>query len=253
MTEQIISRTEYEDEQAIVRTATLIRQIAYRKMRAIQTDLVEDILQIVLARLWHWSERKAGAGLTDEEWSRLANKVTHNEIRRLLRRQFTENRKLSEMVVSRDPLIRSEHTFSASTEGNTDAEIRSILLLVWKNLSHYTCLEKCSYLLKSADLSRLLISHRCCGIGELAEALGLTSVEFLELIGSLPLSDKDIVSFIEQKLALELTPKKILDARYRVRLRLYRALNETGREPGNNGNTPITGNTAASVKGPFDR
>lgn len=213
-----------EQEQYFLKTFPLIKRIARRRMKHRCQDKFDDLLQIVSFKLLNWRTNENGHDLTQDEWMKMANTVTIHEIQRMFESEGANGMLILSLDNEKPNGVESRVLSGWGIEGNTNLELRSILKIVWANVVGFSLLEKMAYIFHIDELVDMFLMTGCCGMGEFAEALNLTREEFVVLIENLPLSDKQLIDFIEQKLSVKMKSKQLKDARYRVRLKLTKAL-----------------------------
>lgn len=74
-----------EQEKLLLDTMPVIKRIASSKLSFSYRDFIEDITQKVFLKLWNWKSRRENVVLNEEEWKKLANTATQNEIRGIIR------------------------------------------------------------------------------------------------------------------------------------------------------------------------
>lgn len=211
-------------ENLYLRTFPFIRQLTAQKLSRFCFEAIEDITQQVMLKLFQWKTRRVDRELSQEEWLRLANTATQNEIRRYYANQKRQQNDFPReaggngyvsWLIDKAPKYR--------IEGNTDEELRSLLFNLWKTLQLQTQREKYALLFGKVEIIRYLILYRCCTIDELAEALELTKPDFLSIYKSLPMPDQEIAGILGNKLNRQITSETIWKARQRARKKLEQA------------------------------
>lgn len=216
-----------DQEKYFLETFPLIQRVAAHRLSVYCQHTVEDITQKVMLKLWSWKTSRTERDLSQEEWQRLANTTTQNEIKRFYAGKSRKEVSLSEISENinygrlTDGLIRSE------IEGNTESELHSLLTQMWKSILNQSLRERYALLLKSRELLNRLFAHKCCNIKEAADALRLTKEEFIEIYRNLPLSDADIAVCLERKLQEPITSENVLKARQRAKAKIRNNLEQT--------------------------
>ena len=208
----------------------MIRQIAARKLPGYYRDAMDDIVQKIGLNLWKWKTQKdergsgqadfkaAGpadadfnaansiqtgsveesslAGLSSEDWKKVANVAAHNEIKSFYSSKYQRQTSLSEQETDQE---RFQENNSGNLPGNTGAEVRSILVQLWKALQILSLRQKYAFLLQKEEFITDLIHHNCCKKQEIADFLHLDYAEFDTILSSLPLTDDEIQKLIEER------------------------------------------------------
>lgn len=207
-------------EKYFLNTFPLIHLILMHKLSAFCLDQVDDIKQKVALSLWKWLLRRPDKELTEEEWLKLSNTSTHNEIKHLWTTQMSQTISLSEISESQPSKNLPSTLQVPPPTGNTKTETASLIKEYWKIIKKQTLMEKSSLLLENRKILVYLFSHRCCGIKEVAESLEITTDEFKKLYKSLPLSNDKIGLWLAPKLNKEIKADQISKARQRMRAKL---------------------------------
>lgn len=206
-------------EKYFLNTFPLIRQIASRNLGVLNADAVEDISQTVALRLW--KGKKDDRVLSEEEWRKIANRATQNEIKRFCGSKFHKNVSLSEIEEDRfDSMING----CLQIAGNTDSEVRSTLKYLWKTIGNFSIRQKYALLFQKRDFIFELVSRKCCTIEEIADSLDVKREEFIWLSKRMPLSDEEIQRLLETKLCETVTIKQVWMARGKAKAKLAAAL-----------------------------
>jgi hypothetical protein len=166
--------------------------------------------------------------LSQNEWLRLANTAAHNEISSFFRGKYRR-----EAILTQSSLENAAHkavtqgqtlTLTSNPEGNSRAEITSLLRQVWKIIQELSPRQKYSFLLQKEELIINLLSHGCCRRQEIAKSLCLDKAEFDILLISLPLTDENIRNLLKKKTGTRLTLRQIWTARAKAKARLAAGL-----------------------------
>ncbi|HRH44131.1 MAG TPA: hypothetical protein PKY82_21040 [Pyrinomonadaceae bacterium] len=207
-------------EKYFLNTFPLINSIIFRKLNAFYTDYVEDIKQKVILSLWKWKLLRPEKELTEEEWGKLSNSSTNNEIKRFQKANMSQPTSLDEMTETGQGEVSAESLQTPSPVGNTRAEASSLLREVWKVIKKQSLREKFALLLQDREIINHLFLYECCDITEVAESLELSTDEFSKFYQRLPLSNTAIGLLLGQKLKKEIDGEQISKARQRIRKKL---------------------------------
>lgn len=195
----------------------IVHKIMGRKaLHSLQSDAA-DLMQSIALRLWKWREKysEKGAEMSPDEWKSFAARTTYNEI----------NRHFSKKTISQVSLENATNVIGEeSAEGQTNAEVYSLIKLVWQKICTLTVRQRRALLLHSEELIIYLL---LAGISDenLARALNLTMDEWTEIKTRLPLSDAqiaDVSATKEKQENNDLKTKSIKKARHEARLKFRR-------------------------------
>jgi hypothetical protein len=202
-------------------TLPLIRRIAARKLRGHYHHAVEGIIQRVALKLWRWKLRYPQKELSADEWQRLANSATQNEVKNFYSSRLRKEISLSE--ISEEEIVVLNKT-QIEMPGDTSAELRSLQGQLWTAMQQLSVRQKYALLFRNADYIIDLIGNEVSSLREIAAALELSTEELKEIIVNLPLSDERIKKLLETKLQERITVKQVWAARNKAKLKLRNAL-----------------------------
>ena len=221
-----------EQESYFLNTFPLIRQITLRRLRGACREQAEDLAQKIGLNLWRWRvnrhenrdqsatretapaesgiqgtvlndhrARESGEPLTQAEWLRIANTAARHEVSSFYRRRYRREAALATAEMTELAAGRAVLTTKAGTavEGNSQAEIASLLCRVWEIIDAFPVTRKYAYLLGKEELLINFITHGCATRREIAASLRITLPELDRIIGTLPVPDE----IIRQQLALK--------------------------------------------------
>lgn len=202
-----------------------IRKIVWRKLFPARPDDAPDLVQRVVLQLLTWRKNNPRKieEMTADEWQSFASKAAHNAVNRRLssREQLTEQLDETFEIAGDD-----------SVDGNTAAELSSLLFVFWQGICQLSLRQRRALLLGNDSLLVLLkfngISNR-----ELAGSLELSEEEIPEIIHRLPLRNEQIALLITDRdegggknQNIDSLTKSIKKARYEARARLQKLLSE---------------------------
>jgi DNA-directed RNA polymerase specialized sigma24 family protein len=214
-----------EQERLMLETIPIIRRIAGSKLSSFYRDSIEDITQKVLLKLWKWKSRRTDKNLTGEEWKKLANTTTQNEVNTFYSHNSKKETRLSDTETTEELFFKVP---TAKIEGNTELEVRSILVCVWKVVQGFTLRQKYSILLQNQEFIVDLITTNCCKITDIADALSLEKDVLAQIIRQLPLPDEEICKIFAQATREKITPKQMWESRSKAKVRLLAELKKLG-------------------------
>jgi DNA-directed RNA polymerase specialized sigma24 family protein len=206
-----------EQEKYLLETVPLIRKIIGRKLNFFHSSSADDIGQKVFLKLWKWIS-KSKKELTNEEWQKLANTATQNEIKTFY------SRKANKEILSIDNGEAVYGDKSAFVEGDTELELNSLASLAWDEIKKLSLRQKYALFLQKQELILYLVASKCCKISVIAEHLQMSEEKFLQVFQLLPLSDEKISEIFFEITNEKLTTKQIWEARSKARTKLSNVL-----------------------------
>lgn len=220
MKEENISGSSVQDAY-FLKTLPLIRQIAVRKLIGLHRYAAEGIIQKVALKLWRWKLRHPQKELSEDEWQRLANIATQNEVKNFYSSRLRKEISLSE-VSEEEIMLLTETQIEMS--GDTPAEVRSLLAQLWTAMQRLSLRQKYALLFRNADYIIDLIGNEVSSLKEIAASLELSTEELKEIVMNLPLEDERIRNLLETKLQEKITVKQVWAARDKAKIKLRNAL-----------------------------
>lgn len=200
----------------IASSLPVVRKIVSRKIFLDWQTETSDLVQTVALRLWKWQDkfRHKSGEMSAEEWQSFAARTAYNEI----------NRHFAQTAAQKNlPLdAAAEILSSKAIEGNSEAEIYSLINHFWQEICRLTVRQRRALLLHSQEL---VIYFLQAGITneELAGILDLPPEEWAEIKLRLPLSDARIASLQAARGdGTESKTQSIKKARHEARAKLRR-------------------------------
>jgi DNA-directed RNA polymerase specialized sigma24 family protein len=206
-----------EQEQYLLETVPLIRRIVGRKLLNFYSASTDDVSQRVFLKLWKWIS-KSKKELTREEWQKLANTAAQNEIKTFF--SHKSNRE-SLSIEDQDAIHKAGY---ATLEGDSEREVNSLAISVWKDIKDLSLRQKYALLLQKQELIFYLVASKCCQIDEVAHHLQISKEKFIEIYQLLPLSDERISEIYFEVSKEKLTTKQVWEARSKARTKLSKVL-----------------------------
>lgn len=202
----------------IASSLPVVRKIVSRKIFHDWQTEASDLVQTVALRLWKWQDkfRDKSGEMSAEEWQSFAARTAYNEINRHFARTSAQK------SVPLD--AAAEIPSSKASEGNSEAEIYSLINHFWQEICRLTVRQRRALLLHSQELVIYFLQAGNTD-DDLAGILDLTPEEWAEIKLRLPLSDAQIASLQAAKNRGEETeskPQSIKKARHEARLKLRR-------------------------------
>jgi DNA-directed RNA polymerase specialized sigma24 family protein len=214
-----------EQEKLLLETIPVIKRIAGSKLASFYHDSIEDITQKVLLKLWKWKSSRTDQNLSGEEWKKLANTATQNEVNTFYSHNSRKETRLSDTEATEDFFFTLPNS---KIEGNTELEVRSILVQIWAIMQSFSLRQKYSILFQNQEFIVDLISTGCCKISEIADFLNLEKDVLANIIRQLPIPDEEICKFFEQATGEKIMPKQIWEARNKAKVKLLAELKKLG-------------------------
>lgn len=216
-----------DQERLMLDTIPVIKRIAGNKLSAPYYDSIEDITQKVLLKLWRWKSARNDKNLTGEEWKKLANTATQNEVNTFYSHNSKKEIRLSDTEAIEEFFF---HARDAKIEGNSKFEVYSILSCIWNILQSFTLRQKYALLLQNQEFIVDLITTGCCKISDIADTLNLEKDILVRLIKQLPLPDEEICQVFEQAFREKITPKQMWESRCKAKVKLLKELKKLGND-----------------------
>jgi hypothetical protein len=227
MTDLIVksqSVTSTTQEEYFLKTFPLIRQIIARKLSPCHFAEAEDIAQEVKLGLLTWKTNRSDRTLSYDEWCRIANTATQNEIKSFYKKKSNQLFLMESIDDEKPEILDNQNLQATSAEGDSQMELHSLLTQICKFLQTLSPSELYAVLFKKQELISLLIGYRVFGFREMAELLKLTRAELEQIVEKLPLSDTQIVSLLESAHQLKVSTQSLRKIRERSLVKLQTAL-----------------------------
>jgi DNA-directed RNA polymerase specialized sigma24 family protein len=193
-------------EYSILAALPIVHRIVARRRSRLDPDNKSDLVQEVALRIWRWRAKHPDKSeqMSGDDWNSFAARTAYNEVNR----QFSREGKPASLSLDEVPEIEQQ-----SVEGQTGAEVFSLIQQVWQATCQMSLRQRRSLLLHSQEL---IIYFLQIGITEkdLAEALDFSEGAWDKIRDRLPLTDLEIVEVTEG------TAGSIKKARYEARAKL---------------------------------
>lgn len=208
--EQTANRTSHAgrapSEYSILAALPIVHRIVARRRSRLDPDDKSDLVQEVTLRIWRWRTKYQDKSekMSGEDWNSFTARTAYNEVNRQLSRDGRQLR------LSLDEVSEIEEP---SVEGQTDAEVFSLIEQVWQATCKLSLRQRRSLLLHSQELIIYLLQ---IGITEkqLATALDFSEKDWNDVCDRLPMTDAEIAERTEG------TAGSIKKARYEARVKL---------------------------------
>ncbi len=203
-----------------LKTFSLIQKLVRGKLNDLYTDYVEDITQTVLLKLFKWRSSRTDVEMTEDDWLKIVNVATQNAIK-----SFYSHKSRRELTIEDEKLdFLANTTAQIFTEGNTEIEVRSLLISLWKDFQILPLRQKFSLILHNENFILELLLNKCCSISEISASLGISENELDQLLEKIPLSDDEISDVLKGVIKETISPLNVWKARKRAKLNLIKTL-----------------------------
>jgi DNA-directed RNA polymerase specialized sigma24 family protein len=220
MLQNDINKPSKPQEDISPQTFSLIRNLVGKKLNTLYIDYLEDITQTVLVKLLKWKAKRSDFEISEEDWLKIVNVAAQNAVKTFysqkVRREIpTEDADLNDLA-GKSQIIK--------TEGNTDVELRSLLLPLWEAFQTLPIRQKIAFILSNEHFIIELLVNKCCSIKELSDSVNLPEKDFTLLLEKIPLSDEEISRILEKNLKESISTRNVWKARNRAKLNLFQTL-----------------------------
>jgi DNA-directed RNA polymerase specialized sigma24 family protein len=199
-------------EQSLLSVLPIIRRIVRRRY---SSPNASDLIQEVALRLWRWQGRYQNKSekMSPTEWNAFAAQAAYNELNR---RPANGGKHIT------DESIEIAEFSEPSVEGQTEAEVFSLIRQAWQQICELSLRQRRALLLHSHEL---IVYFMQSGIRdrELAATLELSDSEWNDIRNRLPLSDLQIAEIILEaghRRKINSAVRSIKKARYEARKKL---------------------------------
>jgi len=193
-------------EHSFLSALPIVHRIVARRRSRLDSDNGSDLVQEVALRIWRWRSKYQNKSeqMSGEEWNSFTARTAYNEVNRQLSRGGRQ------LHLSLDDVSEIEEP---SVEGQTNAEVFSLIQQVWQATCKLSLRQRRSLLLHSQEL---IIYFLQIGITErqLAGALDFNEKDWNDVCDRLPMTDAEIAEITEA------TAGSIKKARYEARVKL---------------------------------
>ena len=208
--EQTANRTSHAgsapSEYSILAALPIVHRIVARRRSRLDPDDKSDLVQEVTLRIWRWRTKYQDKSekMSGEDWNSFTARTAYNEVNRELSRDGRQLR------LSLDEVSEIEEP---SVEGQTDAEVFSLIEQVWQATCKLSLRQRRSLLLHSQELIIYFLQIGITG-KQLAETLDFSEKDWNDVCDRLPMTDAEIAERTEG------TAGSIKKARYEARVKL---------------------------------
>ena len=213
--ENLSSRSNSDDY--LLSALPVVQKIVRRKTVFSWQSEASDLVQGIALRLLNWRNKhpEKSEKMSPEEWQSFAAKTAYNEINR----HYSDNSKINTL-----PLDSAQECAEQFVEGQSEAEVRSLVCEVWQETCNLSLRQRRALLFGSQEL---VVYFLKIGITdeEIAENLSLTIDEWERVKENLPLLDIQIAKIIKEKgnqKSVEAIANSIKKARHEARAKMRR-------------------------------
>lgn len=213
-------------EKFILQALGNVQKLIRYKLGSIYADSMDDLSQRVFCKLWAWKQKNP-QNLDYDEWQKLIKVVVYQEVADFFTEKYRKDIHLSEIDPKfEDTLfsINSLNSLNYNLEGNTAAETKSLLSLIWKGIQELSLRQRYAFILYHSDFLTEMVISQCCTTKEIAEFLEMTKEEAGILLNCLPISDDRIAAILEAKFNEKVLPNQLWEARSKAKAKLIKFL-----------------------------
>ena len=215
-------------ENYVLKALSDVRKLVFYKLSSVHKDSAEDLMQRVFCKIWSWRVRH-NKTLEYEEWRKITKTIADREISEFFSEKYTKDVLFSQADADLWEALFINVSFKTSLEGNTRAEIDSLLLSIWKAAQNLTLRQRYAFVLQSDCFLIEFINTGYCTFEELAAYFKVPEEIFLDIMNFLPLSDEQIGELLTAKLNESVTSEQIWQARAKAKARLIKFLKQPKR------------------------
>ena len=202
-------------ERSLLRVLPIVRRIVLRRCSSSDPANAPDLIQEISLRLWRWrgKYKDKSEKMSVTEWSSFAAKAAYNELNR---RPANGGKHVT------DESIETANVCEPSAEGQTEAEVFSLISQVWQQICQLSLRQRRALLLHSQELIVYFMQSGITDL-ELAATLGATYTEWNDIRNRLPLSDLQIAETMSEPVTrrkIKSSVHSIKKARYEARKKL---------------------------------
>ncbi len=192
-------------ETSILAALPIVHRIVSRRRFQLDHDNRTDLVQEIALRIWRWrlKFRDKSEEMSGEDWNSFSARTAYNEVNRQLRRDGR----------SANLPFETAQIEQSSIEGQTDAEVFSLIHQVWQATCKLSLRQRRSLLLHSQEL---VIYFLQIGITErqIADALNFSETVWSQICDRVPMTDFEIAEISEG------TAGSVKKARFEARTKL---------------------------------
>jgi DNA-directed RNA polymerase specialized sigma24 family protein len=212
-------------ESYVLQALADVRKLVFYKLTSAHKDSAEDLLQRIFCKIWLWKTRHNKV-LDYEDWRKVTKTIADREIGAYFADKYTKVVLFSQMEADFWDGFSMAVSFKNNLEGNTRAEIDSLLLSIWRASQILTLRQKYSFILHSENFLIEFINTGFCSLEELAVYFEVSNEIFSDIMNFIPLSDRQIGELLEAKLNESVTSQQIWEARAKAKARLLRQMKQ---------------------------
>lgn len=212
-------------ENFILQALANVHKLILYKLGASHQDSIEDLSQRIFYKIWLWRHRNKKE-LELQEWQKVINVTVNTEVS-----EYFSERPRREILFSQAGFNLQEEMLSTESspqtpEGNSETELRSLLLSIWKTAHILSLRQRYAFLLHNPDFLVEFVMYECCTGTELAAFFEMTAGEISDVLKFLPLSDEKIAIILETKIKEKVSPNQLWEARAKAKKKLSKILKD---------------------------
>lgn len=216
-------------ENFILQALNNVHKLILYKLGAAHTASVDDLRQRIFYKIWQWRHRNKKE-LEFSEWQKLINRTVNSEVSEYFSEKTHREILFSQAEIdfyNQDCLAEhSQNEVNQKLEGNSEAEIRSLLQRIWQAAQSLTIRQRYGFLLYQPDFLIEFVVYGCGTTAEIAAFFELTREELAEIMKKRPLSDEKIAVILATKIKEKISPTVLREARAKAKKKLNKVLQE---------------------------
>lgn len=212
-------------EDFILQALAKIQKVILFKLGSLHENLADDLKQRIFYKIWLWKCRNNKV-LTLEGWQKIINVTVNTEIAEFFSEKYHREILLSHFDEYVQEKVFTSKYISYKIDGNSETEIRSILLLIWKEAKNLTLRQRYAFFLADSDLLIEFVYCNCCSTKELANCFEMSEEEISDFLNELPITNEKIAMMLETKIKRKISPNQLWEARAKAKAKLKKAISE---------------------------
>lgn len=180
-----------DSDDSLVATLPLVQKIVRRKVGLGWLGEASDLVQGIALRLLKWRKKyqEKSDEMSQQEWQDFAARTTYNELNRHFKKGQPPNIALDEI---------SEMKSLEFTQGQSPAELESLVGAVWQEICSLTVRQRRAFLLHTPRLS-IYLKQGGITNKSLAESLEISEDEWIKLEENIPLFYAEIAKLFNSQ------------------------------------------------------
>ena len=216
-------------ENYVLQALADVRKLVFYKLSSpAHRASAEDLMQRVFCKIWAWKIRYNKV-LEYDDWRKITKTIAYHEINDFFSEKYTKDVLFSQMDIDLWEEFFITQSFKNSLEGNTRAEIDSLLYSIWNAAKTLSLRQRYAFLFGSCDFLTEFINSGYCNFEELASYFDVTQDILSDIMNFIPLSDGQIGELLSARLGESVSSQQIWEARAKAKARLFRCIKQPTR------------------------